>query len=146
MKVLYLLMFAALCSCSAEWHLGRAITKKSPQYAIDYLASKYGEFIRQKDTTIIDTTYYYIHSFDTMRVTKNIDTIVINKNNQTINVIRHYDTIFVKGSEVRDTIIKYINVSQYSVTGTKEIKGSYWIWYVLVLSLLAVIILLLIKK
>lgn len=112
MKVLYLLMFAALCSCTAEWHIRRAIVKTSPQDVLDNITTKYPDFIKQHIDTIKDTTYVINEGFDTTIVTQSRDTIVL----KDIKIFRNYDTISVLQDTRIDTIIKTIMVPKYIVT------------------------------
>lgn len=109
-----------LVSCSAGFHLRRAMIKESPQWVLDEVTTKYPEFIKQMVKEVVDTTYVHYAGFDTIRVMRGIDTLVINNNNQIIKVFRNYDTIRVLGEARVDTIIRYIEVPMYHVDEVKK--------------------------
>lgn len=112
MRALIILISILLTSCTAEWHIRRAIVKTSPQEVLDMLTTKYPEFIKTRVDTIKDTTYIIHHGYDTTIVTKSRDTIVL----KDIKILRNYDTIRVLQDTRIDTIVKTITIPKYIVT------------------------------
>jgi len=94
MKKLIVLMFQ-LSSCSAQWHLKRAI-KKSP------------DIIKTEYITITDTIVTKgVEHHDTI-VTRSVDTIEVVKEKLQLKIIRTYDTISIQAKCLPDTIIRTI--------------------------------------
>lgn len=138
MRLVLLVLAIIITSCSADWHLKRAIIKSSPNDVFDKLNSKYGGFIERKDTVFYDTTFVFVNAFDTMKVTRYVDTIVINRNNEILSVIRHYDTIYVKSSGIVDTVIKTIEVPKYTIIHGNDDKNL-WFNILFFLSIIFII-------
>lgn len=114
-----------LSSCSANWHLRRAI-KKDPSILI-------------KDTvTVRDTLVSETISTDTLIVSKPNDTITIEKDRLRIKILRSFDTLRVEGTCIGDTIYfeKKITVEKI-VYKSKTWYERYW-WALLVLIGIAV--------
>lgn len=114
-----------LSSCSANWHLRRAI-KKDPSILI-------------KDTvTVRDTLVSETISTDTLIVSKPNDTITIEKERLRIKILRSFDTLRVEGTCIGDTIYfeKKITVEKI-VYKSKTWYERYW-WALLVLIGIAV--------
>lgn len=88
---LLLLFIVLLSSCSAEWHIRRAI-KKNPR-------------ILKADTIQVHDTLYVpqVH-YDTTIISNQIDTILIEKERLRIKITRHYDTLRIEGTCLADTI------------------------------------------
>lgn len=114
-----------LSSCSANWHLKRAI-KKDPSILI-------------KDTvTVRDTLVSETISTDTLIVSKPSDTITIEKDRLRIKILRSFDTLRVEGVCLGDTIYfeKKIPVEKI-VYKQKQWWERYW--WVLIIILVAAI-------
>lgn len=86
--LIILLASLALGSCSAEWHLKKAIKKGA-------------RVEQQKWDTVIVTKERRL--YDTL-VLKDIDSVVVTKNNIQVSLIRKFDTIRVKAICLPDTI------------------------------------------
>lgn len=86
--LIILLASLALGSCSAEWHLKKAIKKGA-------------RVEQQKWDTLIVTKERRL--FDTL-VLKDIDSVVVTKDNIRVSLIRKFDTIRVKAICLPDTI------------------------------------------
>lgn len=88
---LLLLFIVLLSSCSAEWHIRRAI-KKNPR------------ILRADTIQVHDTLYVPQVHYDTTIISKPIDTVLIEKERLRIKITRHYDTLRVEGVCLADTI------------------------------------------
>ena len=114
-----LIIMVLLCSCSANWHIARAI-KKDPS-------------ILKKDTiTIHDTTIIPTVSHDTTIISKPIDTITIEKERLRIKITRHYDTLRIEGECIGDTIFKEIRVQTEKVVYKPKVWYERWWWLILI--------------
>lgn len=86
--LIILLAILALGSCSAEWHLKKAIKKGA-------------RVEQQKWDTLIVTKERRL--FDTL-IVKEIDSVVVTKDNIQVSLIRNFDTIRLKAICLPDTI------------------------------------------
>ena len=103
-------LFCLLSSCSAEWHLKRAV-KKNPM-------------IVKTDTLKVRDTFYTpaVYVTDTF-VTEQYDTIEIIKDKLQIKIVKSNDTIRVTGACKSDTIVRTVSVPVERVV-YKEAKKS----------------------
>lgn len=86
-----------LSSCSAQWHLNKAV-KKNP-------------LILQKDTvTVVDTIVTPPVALTDTVVLRETDTIVVQKDRLRVKISRSFDTIRVDAICEADTIISIIEV------------------------------------
>jgi len=117
---LVLLVFI-FSSCSAQWHLKKAI-KKDP-------------LILVKDTVIVTDTLITEPTVvqDTLTISE-VDTVEIVKNNFKVKIVRSYDTLIVDGGCEADTIVRKIEVPVEKVVYHehdkwyhKMYRGSFWI-------------------
>jgi hypothetical protein len=112
-----LLFVLLLTSCSAQYHLKRAI-KKDPS-------------ILQKDTvTVIDTVVTApVEVKDTVTLQER-DTLVITKERLKLKIVRSFDTIAVEAECESDTIISTIRVPYEKVVYVQErtLKEKLQIW------------------
>lgn len=90
-----LILLMILPSCSARWHLKRAI-KKSP----DIVKT---EYITITDTIVTKGVEYH----DTI-VTRSVDTIEVVKEKLQLKIIRTHDTISIQAKCLPDTIVRTI--------------------------------------
>jgi hypothetical protein len=92
-----LILVSSLMSCSAQWHLKRAV-KKDPT-------------ILEKDTLVVTDTVVVppVVTTDTV-ITKQQDTIVVEKERLKVKVIRNVDTLIIDAKCDSDTIVKQIEV------------------------------------
>lgn len=86
--LIILLASLALGSCSAEWHLKKAIKKGAV-----VTSNKWDTVFVTKERRLFDTL-----------VLKDIDSVVVTKNNIQVSLIRNFDTIRVKAICRPDTI------------------------------------------
>ena len=102
--------FCLLASCSADWHLRKAI-RKNPM-------------IVTKDTVVLNDTFYTpeVHVTDTF-VTSKYDTIELIKDKLQIQIIRQNDTIRLAGTCKSDTLVRTVSVPVERVV-YKEAKKS----------------------
>ena len=94
--ILILISFI-LSSCSAQWHLSKAV-KKNPA-------------ILQKDTiTVVDTIVTQSVALTDTVVLRHMDTIVIHKDRLKVKITRSFDTIRVDAICESDTIVNVVEV------------------------------------
>jgi hypothetical protein len=112
-----LLFVLLLTSCSAQYHLKRAI-KKDPS-------------ILEKDTvTVVDTIVTApVNIKDTVTLLEK-DTLVITKEKLKLKIVRSFDTISVQAECASDTIINTIRVPYEKVVYVQErtLKEKLQIW------------------
>lgn len=111
-KVIFLAAFFS--SCSAQWHVERAL-KKNPNIITE-------KVVVQKDTLIVRDSVQYTDTF----VTQDIDTIKIENERVRTVEYRFRDTFRVVQTLKGDTV----KITQKVVTPVKEAKPSYWGWVV----------------
>ena len=111
-KVIFLAAFFS--SCSAQWHVKRAL-KKNPNIITERV-------ILQKDTLIVRDSV----TFKDTLVTKAIDTIKLENERVRTIVYRYHDTFRVVQTLKGDTV----RITQKVVTPVVEAKPSYWGWIV----------------
>ena len=94
--ILILISFI-LSSCSAQWHLSKAV-KKNPA-------------ILQKDTiTVVDTIVTPPVALTNTVVLRHMDTIVVHKDRLKVKITRSFDTIRVDAICESDTIVNIVEV------------------------------------
>jgi len=121
-KVIFIAAFFS--SCSAQWHVERAL-KKNPNIITE-------KVILQKDTLIVRDSVQFTDTF----ITQEIDTIKIENERVRTVVYRFRDTFRVVQTLKGDTV----RVTQKVVTPVKEAKPNYWGWIVAGIILLIWII------
>lgn len=86
-----------LSSCSATWHLNKAI-KKDPT-------------ILAKDTLVVQDTVVVppVVIMDTV-TTKQHDTIIVEKDKLRVRIVKKLDTLIIEGQCASDTIVRTIEV------------------------------------
>jgi len=122
-KVLFLGIFFS--SCSAQWHLKKAV-KKNPNIITE-------KVIRQVDTLIIRDSVRFNDTF----VTKSIDTIKIENERISTIVYRFHDTIRVVSTLKGDTIkiTKKVVVPKLEVQKWYE-ATDFWVVMFLVITII----------
>ena len=92
-----LTLILLLSSCSAQWHLSKAI-KKDPT-------------ILAKDTLVVQDTVVVppVVITDTV-TTKQHDTIVVEKDRLKVRIVKRQDTLIIEGQCASDTIVRTIEV------------------------------------
>jgi hypothetical protein len=95
--LIILIVSLALGSCSAEWHLRQAVKKGANVWQ-----SRWDTTIVTKERTLWDTL-----------TLKDIDTVVVQKDNIRLKIVRNFDTVRVKATCLPDTVqvTKYIKTS-----------------------------------
>lgn len=111
-KVIFLAAFFS--SCSAQWHVKRAL-KKNPNIITERV-------ILQKDTLIVRDSV----TFKDTLVTRSIDTIRLENERVRTIVYRYHDTFRIVQTLKGDTV----RITQKVVTPVVEAKPSYWGWIV----------------
>jgi len=103
--------FCLLASCSANWHLRRAI-KKDPMIVV-------------KDTVVLNDTFYTpeVHVTDTF-VTSKYDTIELIKDKLHIQIIRQNDTIRLAGTCKSDTLVRVVRIPVEKIVYKEAKKES----------------------
>jgi len=92
-----LTLILLLSSCSAQWHLTKAI-KKDPT-------------ILEKDTLVVQDTVVVppVVITDTV-TTKQHDTIIVEKDRLKVRIVKRQDTLIIEGKCDSDTIVRTIEV------------------------------------
>jgi len=92
-----LILLSLLTSCSAQWHLSKAI-KKDPT-------------ILAKDTLVVQDTVVVppVVITDTV-TTKQHDTIVVEKDRLKVRIVKKLDTLIIEGQCASDTIVRTIEI------------------------------------
>ena len=117
-----LIIIALLSSCSATWHLNRAI-KKDPS-------------IMAKDTLVVKDTVVLppVAITDTV-TTKLHDTIVVEKDRLKVRIVKRQDTLIIEGKCESDTIIRTIEVPYEKIIYVEKEKPLQivrkWLLYLL---------------
>ena len=118
-----------LSSCSATWHLKRAIKKDPTLLNTDTIAIV--DTIVTPPVTLTDTV-----------VTRTQDTVVIQKDKLKVQVVRSYDTIMVDAVCESDTIVQIVEVPVPSIVMkdsdrwyNKVYKFSFYVLLILLLLL-----------
>lgn len=103
--------FCLLASCSADWHLRKAI-RKNPM-------------IVTKDTVVLNDTFYTpeVHVTDTF-VTSKYDTIELIKDKLQIQIIRQNDTIRLAGTCKSDTLVRVVRIPFEKIVYKEAKKDS----------------------
>jgi len=118
MRFLWKLVVASgalmLTSCSATWHLKRAV-KKDPSIVRDTVV--------RIDTTIITKS---IELRDTVTIL-DVDTITIEKDGVVVDIRRYYDTLLVDVECPSDTITVFKEKKVEKIVPPKKKKNSYTI-------------------
>ena len=103
MKWLNVLMISfLLSSCSAQWHLRRAV-KKDPSIIQESTVSV-------KDTVVVPPVVIT----DTV-TTKEHDTIIVEKDRLKVKIVKRLDTLIIEGQCASDTIVRTIEVPVPSI-------------------------------
>lgn len=130
MKWLNVLMIAfLLSSCSAQWHLKRAV-KKDPTILVE-------DTLVVKDTVVVPPVVIT----DTV-TTKQHDTIIVQKDRLKVRIVKKLDTLIIEGQCASDTIVRTIEVPVPSIVMrdsdkwyNKVYKGSFYLLLLLLLFL-----------
>jgi hypothetical protein len=99
-----------LPSCSAKWHIKRAI-KKDPT------------ILRADTVTVRDTVYLPEIKHDTAFLMQNdVDTFVIEKERLNVRIIRQLDTLKVSAECAADTVVRVVKMPYKQVV----YKRTFW--------------------
>ena len=120
----YLFLLFALSSCSANYHLRKAIAKDP-------------SILTAQSVTLVDTVIIPSVRFDSVYVTSPSDTITIEKERLRIKIIRQSDTLIVSGECQTDTVIriKEVKVPQIVYKEKENKVVSLIAWLALVVAL-----------
>ena len=106
-----LILIMSLTSCSAQWHLKKAVHKDPT--------------ILEKDTLVVTNTVVSPPVAITDTVTlKQHDTIVITKNRLKVKVVRVNDTLIIDAKCDSDTIVRTIEVPYEKIVYVE--KKTFW--------------------
>lgn len=125
----YLLIIILFSSCTAQWHLKKAIKKDPSIVKVDTL-------------TVIDTVQFITERVQVDSVFKlTTDTVVIRKDNLTIKHYYSRDSIFIWGECASDTIYKVREVKvPYQQLIYKERSTPNWLWIILIVGVIALVV------
>lgn len=124
-----LITIVLLSSCSAQWHLKRAVKKDPTLLKTDTIA-------------IVDTVVTPPVTLTDTVITRTQDTVVVQKDKLKVQVVRSYDTIMVDAVCESDTIVQIVEVPVPSVVMkdsdrwyNKVYKFSFYVLLILLLLL-----------
>jgi len=124
-----LILVSLLSSCSAQWHLKRAVKKDPTLLKTDTIAIV--DTIVTPPVTLTDTV-----------ITRTQDTVVVQKDKLKVQVVRSYDTIMVDAVCESDTIVQIVEVPVPSIVMkdsdrwyNKVYKFSFYVLLILLLLL-----------
>ena len=124
-----LITIVLLSSCSAQWHLKRAVKKDPTLLNTDTIA-------------IVDTVVTPPVTLTDTVITRTQDTVVVQKDKLKVQVVRSYDTIMVDAVCESDTIVQIVEVPVPSVVMkysdrwyNKVYKFSFYVLLILLLLL-----------
>lgn len=124
-----LITIALLSSCSAQWHLKRAVKKDPTLLKTDTIAIV--DTIVTPPVTLTDTV-----------ITRTQDTVIVQKDKLKVQVVRSYDTIMVDAVCESDTIVQIVEVPVPSIVMkdsdrwyNKVYKFSFYVLLILLLLL-----------
>jgi hypothetical protein len=143
-----------MTSCSGEKQaikkINKAVELTSPEFVHNYLISTYKLSENPYDSTETITIIRDSVKIDTIvriDTIKKTDTIQIQNDKMQIKIIRHNDTVYVKGKCITDTIVKEktVYVTKYVSKENGIDKNRFYDNFVAIVFILFVIILLLIS-
>jgi len=124
-----LITIVLLSSCSAQWHLKRAVKKDPTLLKTDTIAIV--DTIVTPPVTLTDTV-----------ITRTQDTVIVQKDKLKVQVVRSYDTIMVDAICESDTIVQIVEVPAPSIVMkdsdrwyNKVYKFSFYVLLILLLLL-----------
>jgi len=121
--LIVLIVSLALGSCSAEWHLRQAVKKGANVWQTKF------------DTTIVTKER---NLWDTLTL-KDIDTVVVQKDNIRLKIVRNFDTVRVKATCLPDTV----QVTKYIKTSVTAPKSQNYEKYLMLFAVVMLLIVLL---
>ena len=117
-----LIIIALLSSCSATWHLNRAI-KKDPTIMV-------GDTMVVMDTVVLPPV-----AITDTAITKQHDTIIVEKDRLKVKIVKKLDTLIIEGRCDSDTIIRTIEVPYEKIIYVEKEKPLQivrkWLLYLL---------------
>jgi len=128
-----LTLLVLLTSCSAQWHLKRAV--------------RLDPFILEKDTLVVtDTVVLPAVAITDTVTTKQHDTIIIEKERLKVKIIKRLDTLIIDAKCDSDTIIRTIEVPYEKIIYKEKESLFDKIQKLTLLFILVAIVLLAVKK
>lgn len=121
----YILAILLLSSCSAQWHLKRAI-KKDPNILTEQVV--------RIDTFVVRDTFEYRDTF----ITNSFDTITIDTGSVQVKIIREHDIIRTFIKQKPDTA--YITIEKTLPPQLVYVEPWFKWWYLLIIFAIFVII------
>jgi len=121
-NIIIIVLGCLLVSCSANWHVKRAIKKDPTILEIDT--------VRVKDTVRFITEY--VEKDTVFRLTS--DTVILQKDNLVVRHFYHNDSVYLQGECLEDTIwqIREVKVPIERVVVNDPLFPR-WLWIVLVI-------------
>jgi hypothetical protein len=118
-----LMLIVLLSSCSAQWHLKKAV-QKDP-------------FILERDTMVVRDTVVVppVVITDTV-TTRQHDTIVVEKDRLKVRIVKKLDTLIIDAKCDSDTIVKIVEVPYEKIIYQEKEAPLYLVqrWVVYILS------------
>lgn len=121
----YILAILLLSSCSAQWHLKRAV-KKDPNILLEQVV--------RIDTFVVRDTFEYRDTF----ITNSFDTITIDTGSVQVKIIREHDIIRTFIKQKPDTA--YITIEKTLPPQVVYVEPWFKWWYLLIIFAIFVII------
>ena len=122
-----LTLILLLSSCSAQWHLNKAVKKDPTILVKDTLAVQ--------DTVVVPPVVIT----DTV-TTKQHDTIIVEKDRLKVRIVKRLDTLIIEGQCASDTIVRTIEIPYEKVVYVEKEKPTQvlqrWALYVLLIGFL----------
>lgn len=123
-----LTLILLLSSCSAQWHLNKAVKKDPTILVKDTLAVQ--------DTVVVPPVVIT----DTV-TTKQHDTIIVEKDRLKVRIVKRLDTLIIEGQCASDTIVRTIEIPYEKVVYVEKEKPiqvlQRWALYILLIGFLA---------
>lgn len=122
-----LTLILLLSSCSAQWHLNKAVKKDPTILVKDTLAVQ--------DTVVVPPVVIT----DTV-TTKQHDTIIVEKDRLKVRIVKRLDTLIIEGQCASDTIVRTIEIPYEKVVYVEKEKPiqvlQRWVLYLLLIGFL----------
>ena len=116
---------AVMASCSASWHLKRAIAKDPS--IVKPTAVRFDTIVVTKERKLTDTI-----------VMNDVDTITIERDRVRVRFVRSYDTLMVEGTCLPDTIKIDVIREIPQVVQPRRLRDQFNLWLSVVLLIFSI--------